>query len=73
MKYIVISIIGIISGLIYFYATHECVQSHVETQYQQPVTMNTGGGKDGGSSLNIPLGNIKPVQVEVCDKYQKKS
>jgi len=47
-----------------------CVKSHTETQYKSPPSVVVGGGKYGGG-IALPLGNAKPVQVEVCDEYAK--
>ncbi len=68
---IVVSLIGIIIfviivGSIIWYKNHPCIQSHMETQYEAPISVVVGGGKYGGG-IGIPIGNIKPVQVEVCD------
>ena len=46
----------------------ECISSHVETQYRQPMSMVVGQSKDFGG-VAVPLGNMKPVEVEVCDEY----
>lgn len=43
----------------------ECVQSHVETQYEQPMVI-----VPQGTSIGIPMGKVKPIQVTVCDKYE---
>jgi hypothetical protein len=45
---------------------HPCLQSHVETQYEAPVGVVVGGGKYGGG-VSIPIENLKPKQVTVCD------
>lgn len=48
---------------------HPCISYHTETQYEQPLSVVAGGSKYGGG-IAIPMGNIKPVQVEVCDIYK---
>lgn len=50
-----------------YYQTHPCLESHVETQYKQPMSVVVGGGKNGGG-IGVPIGNIRAVQVTVCDK-----
>lgn len=49
--------------------THTCVAFHKETQYQLPPGVVVGGGKSSGG-VSIPLGNMRPVNVTVCDKYK---
>jgi hypothetical protein len=46
-----------------FEQEHPCIKSHVETQTELPMYLQPG--KDGG--VAIPLGNIRQVQVTVCD------
>jgi hypothetical protein len=68
---VVFLIAGFVFGSIFqlarWYENHPCKLSHIETQYEQPPTMVVGGGKNGGG-FGVPLGNIKPVQVTVCDE-----
>lgn len=52
----------------YYSMTHHCVKSHEETQYEAPPSVVVGGGKYGGG-VAVPVGNLKPVQVSVCDEY----
>jgi len=66
---IVIAFVGIVSFLIYDGYKHPCIISHFETQYEAPIGMVVGGSKYGGG-VSIPMGNMKPVQVEVCDLHK---
>lgn len=61
-----------IYSLVTLGTSYECIKSHTEKQFEQPMSINTGGGKYGGG-VNIPLGNIRQVDVTVCDDYQKKT
>lgn len=58
-----------IGGSIYLALTHHCVASHDEVQYEMPPGVVVGGSKYGGG-VSIPVGNARPVNVTVCDKYE---
>lgn len=47
----------------------QCVRSHSEIQWEAPPSMVVGGGKYGGG-IALPMGNMRQVQVEVCDEYE---
>lgn len=63
-----IIVVGVIV-LIYVGATAECLESHKEMQWQQPPSMVVGQSEYFGG-VAMPLGNIKQVEVTVCDKYK---
>lgn len=67
---IIVAILGFLIGIpVYehFYnKKHPCIQSHTEIQYKAPASVVVGNGKYGGG-VAIPIGNMKPVSVEVCD------
>lgn len=45
-----------------------CKRSHVEKQYKTPLSVVVGGGEHGGG-IAVPIGNIREVEVVVCDEY----
>lgn len=69
MRYVIlVAFIGIVAGLVWKGATTECKSSHMETQYKQPASVVVGQSKDFGG-IAVPMGNMRPVEVEVCDEY----
>lgn len=43
----------------------QCVKTHKEMQTKMPYYYTPKGG-----GIAIPLGNVKQVEVEVCDEYK---
>lgn len=69
---LIIGAVVVAVGLgMYKLSVYKCISSHTEIQYQMPPGMVMGGGKDGGG-VSIPLGNARPINVTVCDKYVRK-
>lgn len=64
----VLAALGVCGYYLFFTLTHKCLVSHEEIQYQAPISTVVGGGSNGGG-MAIPLGNIRPIKVMVCDKY----
>lgn len=62
----IILFVGVFYYAVAWEKNHPCIQSHKELQYQQPLGLVVGGSKYGGG-ISVPMGNIKPVEVEVCD------
>lgn len=71
MKYVVIGFALLVAGIVYLISGYECVAGHNETQYQPPPTINVSMG-EGQGSIGVPVGNIKPVEVWVCDQYERR-
>ena len=59
-------------GITIYQGTRECLSGHYETQYEAPISIVVGGNSKGNfGGVGIPVGNIKPVEVFVCDEYDK--
>ncbi len=71
IEIIIITVVLMALGLLgyqYIYeATHACIRSHFETQYIAPPSVVVGGSRYGGG-VALPVGNLRPVNVEVCDE-----
>lgn len=59
-----ISIVLLFAGAWAYESHNPCIKSHQEIQYKPPMQVVSGG-------ISIPLGNVEPVSVTVCDLRQK--
>ena len=64
---LIVICVGAIVSVPIYEKIYPCRQGHTEIQYQAPVSVVVGGSKYGGG-IGIPMGNMTPMSVEVCDK-----
>jgi len=62
---LVLIFVTIVGLVIFSFSGYECAKSRTEIQYQQPIGYVSG-------SISIPLGNVRPVEVTICEDYRKK-